>query len=193
MQKKTQNSDIQRLVLEKAAGFIAGRGPKGWSTAELAKACGLAKNTLYKIIGSKKELTEKIVLDQIDATTTLLNRIIQDSSGYRDAALQMMGEAPPFFARRPRVTFAEIFLEYPAIERKARDHQKASASRIIEFIQKGQSEGHIRSDVEPEFIYNLVQGIVDHYVRSGLTGQDLAAALAKAFTCLREGVRRGDW
>ncbi len=193
MKEKSQNSEIQTLVLEKAAGLIASRGPKGWSTAELAKKCGLAKNTLYKIIGSKEQLVEKVVLEQIDATTTILRHIIESSDGYQSAARRMLKEGPPFLARRPRVTFAEIFLEYPAIEGKALAHQKKAAAAIIEFIRQGQAEGHIRSDIEPEFIYNLHQGVTDHYVRSGLTGESLSEVLTKAFTCLREGIRLGDW
>ncbi len=193
MNNKTQDSQIQALVLEKAAGLIAARGPRGWSTAELARSCGLAKNTLYKIIVSKQELIEKIVLDQIDATTGLLGQIIRASDGYRETALRMLAEAPSFLARRPRVTFPEIFLEYPEIERKALDHQDRAAARIIDFIRRGQAGGHIRGDMEPEFIYNLVQGVIDHYVRSGLTGRELADSLTNALTCLREGIRVGDW
>ncbi len=181
------------MVLQKAAGLIARRGPKGWSTALLARECALAKNTLYKIIGSKEQLVEAIVLEQIDATTALLKTIIRQEGGYRPAAGRMLAEGPTFFAGKPRVTFPEIFLEYPALERKATEHQNKTAAEIIRFIRQGQTGGHIRGDVEPEFLYDLIRGIVEHYTRSGLEGRAFADALSKAFVCLREGVRLGDW
>ncbi|MBU2552498.1 MAG: TetR/AcrR family transcriptional regulator [Proteobacteria bacterium] len=193
MNVKAQKPEIQDLVLQKAAGFIARRGPKGWSTAELARECGLAKNTLYKIIGSKEQLFETIVLGQIDTTIELLKTIIREEKGYRSAALRMLEQGPFFLAERPRVALPEIFLEFPALEAKALSHQKRAAVEIIDFIRQGQDGGDIRSDVEPEFLYDLVRGILEHYTRSGLEGDSLIQALRKAFVCLREGVRLGDW
>jgi AcrR family transcriptional regulator len=193
MNIKAKKPEVQVLVLHKAAELIARRGPKGWSTAELAKACGLAKNTLYKIIGTKEQLVETIVLGQIDTTTHLLKSIIQESAGYRSAALRMLEKVPAFLAASPRVTLPEIFLEYPSLEGPAIRHQDAAASEIIAFIRQGQKNGDIRSDVEPAFLYDLVRGIVEHYTRSGLEGAALVLALRKAFICLREGVRKGNW
>jgi AcrR family transcriptional regulator len=193
MNNKVQKPEVREMVLQKAAEFIANRGPKGWSTAELARRCGLAKNTLYKIIGSKEQLFEAIVLGQIDTTTDMLKAIIRREDGYRSAALRMVEEGPSLLAERPRVTFPEIFLEYPSLERKALDHQTSAAAEIIHFIRLGQADGHVRDDMQPEFLYDLIRGIVEHYTRSGLTGDAFADALHRAFTCLREGVRLGDW
>jgi AcrR family transcriptional regulator len=193
MNIKAQKPEIQELVLRKAAGLIAQRGPKGWSTAELARVCGLAKNTLYKIIGSKEQLIETVVLGQIDATTRVLKTMIQQEDGYRSAARRMLDEGPSFLAERPRVTFPEIFLEYPAIARRALRHQEKSGAEIIEFVRFGQKNGDIRDDMPPEFLYDLVRGIVEHYTRCGLEGDALAHALRRAFICLREGVRIGNW
>ncbi|MFH1138167.1 MAG: TetR/AcrR family transcriptional regulator [Pseudomonadota bacterium] len=193
MNSKTQNPNIRDMVLAKAAGLIARRGPKGWSAADLAKECGLAKNTLYKIIGSKEQLVETIVLDQIEATTGLLTAIIQRENDYRSAVRRMIHDGPSFLSERPRVAFPEIFLEFPSIESKARARQKRAAAAIIEFIEHGQGNGDIRKDMAPEFLYDLVRGIVEHYTRSGLEGEPLAEALRGAFTCLSEGVRLGKW
>lgn len=193
MNVKAQKPEIQELVINTAAGLIAKKGPKGWSTAELARECGMAKNTLYKIIGSKEELVETIVLGQIDATIDLLKNIIHQAKGYRAAASRMFREAPGFLADRPRVTLPEIFLEFPALADKARKHERRAATEIMEFIRQGQKKKHIRNDMKPEFLSDLIRGIVDHYTRSGLEGETLSKALLKAFTCLREGVRLGDW
>jgi AcrR family transcriptional regulator len=193
MKAKVKNKDIQDLVLDRAAGLISKRGAKGWSMADLARECGLAKNTLYKIIESKEKLFETIVLAQIDVTTDLLKTIIRQKGNYRSVSLLMLKEGPALLAARPRVTFPEIFLEYPALKQKALEHRRQAASELIDFIKNGQKGGQIRADMEPEFLYDLVRGIVDHYTRSGLEGAALSEALSKAFTCLREGVRLGNW
>ncbi len=193
MRAKANNKEIENMTLETAAGFIARRGLKGWSMTDLARACGLAKNTLYKIVGSKEELVEQIALDQIEYLDNNYLRIIQNTDGYQSAARMMFAEGPKYIAKRPRILLPDVFVEYPAIKQKILEKQQQAASRVIEYMKVGQKEGHIRSDVDPEFLYNLLQGIIDHYVRSGFEGDDLTEALTKAFRCLREGVRLGDW
>ncbi|MBI9075968.1 MAG: TetR/AcrR family transcriptional regulator [Desulfatibacillum sp.] len=193
MNTKSENSEIQDMVMQKAAELIAQRGPKRWSTAELAKECGLAKNTLYKIIGSKEQLVETIVLDQIDMTTHMLKAIIREEDGYMAAAIRMVKDGPAYLSERPRVMFPEIFLEYPLLGQKAQKHLETAAAEILQFMRQGQAEGYIRKDAEPEFLYDLVRGIVEHYTRSGLKGASLSSALSKAFKYLREGIRLGDW
>lgn len=193
MKTKAQKPEIQALVLQTATDLIARRGPRGWSTADLARRCGLAKNTLYKIIGSRERLVQTVVLAQIDSTTGLIKEIIRREKGYRPAARRLLEEGPAALAERPRVTFPDIFLEFPGVGSMALEHQQKAAEEIIAFIRLGQAGGHIRGDMEPEFLYDLVRGIVEHYTGSGLQGGSLAHALRKAFTCLREGIRLGNW
>jgi AcrR family transcriptional regulator len=193
MRVKADKPEIQERVLQKAAQFFAKRGVKGWNTADLARETGLAKNTLYKIIDSKQNLAEKVLIEQIKVTTNLINRIIQEEGDYRLAARRIFDEGPVFLSKRPRVTMTEIFVEYPAIEQKVLEYQTEAASFVVEFIKKGQSEGHIRNDVEPEFLYDLIRGIVEHYTRKGLEQEYLTQVLIQAMGCLRKGVRLGDW
>lgn len=87
------------MVLKKTAGLIARRGSKDWSTAELTGECGLAKNALYKIIKTKEQLIETIVIKQIDATIGLTTDIIKREDDYKSAALRMI-ETGPFFFRK---------------------------------------------------------------------------------------------
>lgn len=193
MRAKADNPEIQERVLQKAAEFFAKRGVNGWNTFDLARETGMVKNTLYKIIGSKENLAEKVLIEQIKVTTDLINRIIQEEGDYRQAARRISKEGPVFLSKRPHVTMTELFVEYPAIEPIVLEYQAKAASLAVEFIKKGQSEGHIRNDVEPEFLYDLIRGIVEHYTRKGLEQEHLTQALIKAMGCLRKGVRLGEW
>jgi AcrR family transcriptional regulator len=190
---KIHDPEFRALVLRKAIELIVRRGVKGLNMADLARASGLAKNTLFKIIGSKERLIEAVVIYQMEHSLSLLTTIIREEGEYRAAAGRILEELPLFLAEGPRVPASEIFLQYPAIHRTAEEFQKKAATAVIAFIRKGQKEGHIRDDVTPEFLSDLIRGIVDHYSASGLRGEALKDALADAFHCLREGVRRGEW
>ena len=190
---KAENPDVIAKVLGLARELIRARGVRGWSMSDLAREAGLAKNTLYKIAGSKETLVERLVIDQLEGTLFFLVRIIDNEQDYRPSAKRIMAEAPRFLVGAPRLAFSEIFLEYPAIEKKAVQYRAETYQALKNFVRKGMVEGHIRDDVTPEFLMGLIQGIVDHYLSSGLRGEALREALIMAFRCLREGVRRGDW
>ena len=190
---KINNPELQSRILEKTLEFIAARGVKGWNTAELARETGVAKNTLYKMIGSKEKLVEQVVLAQMRFTNELIKKIIREEADYRPAIKRMLREAPAYLARQPRVALAEILLEYPSIAPKLLAYRQEVSDEIRSFILKGMNEGHLRSDVTPEFINSLLQGIIDHFTHSGLGRDELESALKSAFMCLREGMRLGDW
>lgn len=52
---------------------------------------------------------------------------------------------------------------------------------MIQFQQVSIKKGLVRDDVTPEFIFDLMRGIVEHYERRGLTGKAFEDALALAF------------
>lgn len=193
MKNKAGRKEIESMVLETAAGLISKHGFKGWNMEGLAHACGIAKNTLYKIVGSKEELVERIIMEQTEQTAEYFRAIILNSGGYREAARKLLEEAPRYISNRNWIMLSDVFVEYPSIRQKVIERHHQATEAIIGYIRMGQEGGHIRDDVEPEFLRDLVRGIIGHYVRSGLEGEALSRALTKAFTCLREGVRVGSW
>jgi AcrR family transcriptional regulator len=190
---KVNNPDIKSLVLRRAAELIANRTVKGLTMAELARLTGLAKTTLFKIVGSKEKLLEMVVLSQMETSIGLLATAIQEEGEYRPAARRIVKDHPAFLADSFRIPFTEVFLEYPALETTVGEARKKSTAVILDFIRRGQNEGHIRDDVSAEFLFDLSRAIVDHYTAAGLHGDTLKKALTDAFRCLREGIRKGDW
>ena len=190
---KAENPDVIAKVKDLAFELIHAKGVRGWCMSDLARKAGLAKNTLYKIAGSKEGLIERLVIDQLARTLTLLVSIIESEKEYRPAARRVLSEAPGYLAAAPRLAFREIFLEYPAIEKNTGQYREKANLALRDFLRKGMVEGDIRNDVTPDFLIDLIQGIVDHYLGSGLSGEALQDTLTKAFRCLREGVRQGDW
>jgi AcrR family transcriptional regulator len=193
LEMKTNKPEIRDLILDKAIEIIVQRGIKGLTMEDLASASGVAKSTLFKIVGSKEKLVETVVIDQIERSLSSLTAIIGESKDYRGTARRILKEHPLFLSDSLKVPAPEIFLEYPTIRKKVEQFQKRATSTVIGFIEKGQKEGHIRDDVEPAFLCDLIGAIADHYFASGLRDEALKNALIKAFHCLREGVRRGDW
>ncbi len=186
---KVHNTDIQKMVLEQTRQMIVAKGLKGWNMVDLAKQTGLAKQTLYRIIGSKEKIIERVVISQMEKTFGYLNRIVIESSDFSEFASRFIEDAPGFLSTVPRFTLPEIYREYPAIEKKANEFQRNITRPMLDFFKRGIAEGFIRDDISAEFIFDLARGgILEHYIRSGLTGEKLQGVLGLAFKCLYEGV-----
>ena len=185
---KVYNTDIEQMVIEQTLKLIVARGLKGWNMMDLANQTGLAKQTLYKIIGSKEQVIERVVFLQMKKTFEGVDLIMEESANYGEFIKRFIEIGPRYLSKVSRITLTEIYREYPAIEKKADKYKQKVYSTRIEFFQRGIDEGYLRDDITPEFLLDLVRdGILEHYIRSGFTGEKLEKALGLAFKCLSEG------
>ena len=185
---KVRNTEIQQMVIEQTLQMISTRGFKGWNMMDLAKQAGLAKQTLYRIIGSKEQVIERVVFFQMEETFKGVDLLMEESANYGEFIKRFIAIGPRYLSKVSRFSLTEIYREYPAIEKKANEYMKKVYSTRIEFFQRGIDEGYLRDDITPEFLLDLVRdGILEHYIRSGFTGEKLEKALGLAFKCLSEG------
>lgn len=186
---KINKTEIQSMVLDRAKDLITKRGLRGWNMADLARESGLAKNTLYKIVGSKEQLVENVVMTQMKTTYSYIIGVMEEEGDYIPAMTRLTENSPEFLVVNRRVILKDIFLEYPAIETKAAAYQAEALKTIADFMRKGMNEGLIRNDVEPEFLIDLVSGVIDHYTGSGQPDELVKKSMSTAFKILTEGVR----
>ncbi len=137
---------------------------------DLSREAGLAKNTLYKIIGSKESLLEQAVLTKMREDHAQIEAIIQEEKDYMTAVARMTECFADLVKNNFDYVIPSIFLEYPEIERKIRNSRKETLAALSAFIERGVEIGMVRDDMSPDFILDLVEGIVMHYYRTGLTG-----------------------
>jgi len=186
---KVNDIQIEERIFKKTHNLILARGLKGWNMDTLAKECGLAKNTLYKIIGSKETLLEKIVIRQLRKNLKIVDSMIQDAGDYSKISISIPKKFSRLVADFDKKALPLIYLEYPGIEKKAKKIMSDLASNLISAIRKGQANQTVRDDVEPEFIFEIIKAVSDHYVlRSNLEGTEFETAYTKAMLCLNEGI-----
>ncbi len=186
---KVNNLEIREMVVAKTLEMIISKGLRGWNMVDLAAQTGLAKQTLYRIIGSKEKVIEEVVISQMEYTFGGLDNLINENTDYITIGKKILEESPKFLSAFPRVTLPEIYREYPAIETKALQIQQKLSKRLISFIKRGMDEGIIRDDFKPGFLFDLMRGgVLEHYIRSGLTGTELQSTLQTAFSCFLEGI-----
>lgn len=187
---KFNDVNIEQKVLQKTADLILKKGIKGWNMDQLSEEVGLAKNTLYKIIGSKEVLIEKIVLKFIINVQKQLVSVINNEEEYLTAFQKIINLFPMLLNNFYTNSMQEIFIEYPSIEKSVQSHQDEITKNIINFIGKGIEEGIIKNDLTKEFIFEMFQALVLHFIKTGEKGEHLSKKLAVSFDCLIDGVRK---
>ncbi|MBN1573196.1 MAG: TetR/AcrR family transcriptional regulator [Deltaproteobacteria bacterium] len=188
---KVNDKYIEERILERTAELISRMGLKGWNMDTLASEAGLAKNTLYKIIGSKEELVERVAKRSIRSVQSRLVEIIDGEGEYVDILRRMITEFPILLSAVRADSMREIFLEYPAVEKGVRVHQDELTDRVLDFIETGIEKGILRGDVTAGFIFDLLRAIVIFHIGSGAgaVGDELSKRIGLSFDCLFNGLK----
>ncbi len=187
---KSSNDTIRDRVVRTVRELLHRHGLKGWNMDELAREAGLAKNTLYKIIGSKESLLEQAILSKMREDHAHIETIIQEEKDYMTAVARMTECFADLVKNNFDYVIPSIFLEYPEIEKKIRSSRKEILAALSAFIEKGVEIGLVRDDMPPDFIIDLMEGIVMHYYRTGLTGDRFEMSFQCAMDCLVHGLKK---
>jgi AcrR family transcriptional regulator len=185
---KVCNEVIRKRIIHTTCDLLRKTGLKGWNMDLLAHETGLAKNTLYKIIGSKEKLLEQVVISKMIQDLEHIDMIIQDEKDYMTAVNKMIEK---FIDLTKNNNFIpRIYIEYPSIEMKIKSKQSEIIASIFRFIRNGMDMDLVRDDLAPEFIYDLIEGAAMHYFRMGLVGSDFEKAFQCAMDCLVNGLKK---
>lgn len=186
---KINDRQIEQRIVERSAQIIFQRGIKGLNMDQLSAEVGVAKNTLYKMINSKEELIEKVILGYIRNVQAKVAGVMGEGLGYITALERMAGLFPELLNSLYADAMQEIFREYPSIEATVRAHRDEITGRIITFIRQGIADGVLRSDLTPELVFETLQAVVLHFIKSGAKGPELSGKLKLALSLLINGIK----
>lgn len=186
---KYNDKEIEQRVFEQVSDLLHKKGIRGWNMDRLSEQSGLAKNTLYKIIGSKEDVIEKVVLQQIHHIQSRLVAVMQSEDDYLSALECVITLFPELINTFYAEHMQEIFNEYPRIEKSVRRHRDEMTSNIIGFMRKGVGCGVLREDLNPIIVFDFFQAVVMHSMKSGLKRQEISEHIAVSFRYLLDGIR----
>lgn len=185
---KFNDKQSEQRVLDKTAELLSRRGIRGWNMDQLAAEAGLAKNTLYRIIGSKEQLVERVMLNYCRSGHLRIIKIIDREDGYMETLKSIVEEYPEHMNSLYADFFQEVFLEYPSLEKSVRSYRDEMTIRITDFIRRGIAEGELREDLQAESVFELLQAIILFFMQAGFKGPELSGRIREGFYCILYGV-----
>jgi len=186
---KANDSRVEQRIFQKTAELISRKGIKGWNMDQLAEASGLAKNTLYKMIGSKENLLLRVTIEHVKGVQSNLSEILADKRDYLSTLEAAAAIFPDLLNIHSTEQIREIFLEYPDIEVCVRSHQDDSTKVLMDFIQKGIDNGVLRDSIDAMQVYEILQAIILFYMKKDLNSEDRSARISTSIGYLMRGIR----
>lgn len=184
---KYNDQEVEEQIYDKVKNFLVTKGVKGWNMDMLAKESGLAKNTLYKIIGSKEKAIMNVILRDIVYLKNKLNNLLEASMASRniDNIINLFSE---LFVSTHGEYLNEVLLEYPGSGKKVQKSTKLMDEIVIKFLKEKIEQGVLKSDCDPSIIHEMLQGTTIYFIQLGYYGDDLSKRLKISYEYLLNGI-----
>lgn len=147
----------EQTILEAAITVLADR--PGASMAEIARAGGLARATLYRHFASRDELVRAIQAQAVAAGTEALD-VARLEQGSAVAAIRRAITALIGVGDRYRLLAGEAAVDPSALERRpeiVRD--------LLAVVERGQRSGELRSDLPAPWVLSTLAGLLVQALR----------------------------
>lgn len=155
---------------------------------ELARECGLAKATLYKIIGSKEDLIREIASEIFEVNIIKMlepYKVIEDPVR---ATNEFIDNYLDYAIAGQRILVQQIYKEYPLIEKYLEDRYSDEIRLVNRKYLEWQEEGIIHKSVNVKFCIDALQDLNDFYVKSSYSEEEIIERLRTSFRCMLRGM-----
>jgi TetR/AcrR family transcriptional regulator len=161
--ERSSRSDIAERILEHATKLFAARGFVGASLRDIARAVGIRKPSLLYHFPSKDDLRRRVLEQMLSHWNDVVPRILRAATSGQEQFDAIARETIAFFSENPdraRLLLREL-LDRPEEMRPLIElHVEPWARIVCDYIRKGQEQGRVHPDVDPEAyvvqIINLV-------------------------------------
>jgi AcrR family transcriptional regulator len=181
-------ADRRRHLVETAIRVFSEGSYRGTTTAEIARAAGISEPILYRHFASKRELY-LAALDHVwEKARAMWEQVLLGSTSVA-GGLEDVGRGH-FSVHDCKYQLAELWVqalgeaaEDPELKKHLRKHMREVHDFLVETIRRGQAEGSLHPDRDPEaeawvFMAGGLFGMVGR--RLGVLGDDEVARIRKA-------------
>jgi len=161
------SSEAKRAqIMQAAEKLFASRRFHEITTDDIAREAKVGKGTIYRYFPDKDELFFQTAMSGFDEMCDLLHRGAQEQEGFRSQILMACRQISQFFQRRRQLfrmmqaEEAPILWHNDDMRRRWLGNRSRLVSAMGQIIDKGVSEGLIRSDVQSTVLAQFLMGML---------------------------------
>lgn len=184
---KTGNQVVEKQIYDNVWTLLNKYGHKGWNMDDLARMSGLAKNTLYKIVGNKEALLAKVVFSVQDEYTAVLQQATKEDKPLQ-ALYSLTERIPLIFEKYDIASIRELLIQYPKLAAEYNEREERMTEALIALYEKGLEEGFVRKDIDVRFLSTLQRIVREQMIENAESAEEMAHNLKNALIIIIEGV-----
>ncbi|WP_461644045.1 TetR/AcrR family transcriptional regulator [Labilibaculum euxinus] len=185
---KSDKIEIQERVTKVAMDMMLKFGLKGLNMVELARECGLAKATLYKIIGTKEDLVREIAFEIFNVNIIKILEPYKSNNDPAKATQEFLDNYLSYAIAGQKVLIQQIYKEYPLIEKDVDEKYEDEINIVYGKYTEWQEQGLIRQDINVEYCIDALQSLNDIYITRHYSEEETINRLRAAFRCMIMGM-----
>ncbi len=185
---KTDKIEIQERVTHVAMEMMMKFGLRGLNMVELAKECGLAKATLYKIIGTKEDLIRQIAFQILDVNMLRILEPYKTKDDPVEVVKEFLDNYLNYAISAQKILNQQIYKEYPLIEKEVDDRFECEVKIVSDKLNEWQEKGLIRQDINVDYCIDALTALDEIYIMGNYSEQEAIERLRESFTCMLRGM-----
>jgi AcrR family transcriptional regulator len=155
---------------------------------DLSARAGLAKNTLYRIIGSKEDIIKEAVIEHIKDVQSSLYGILHSEENYSSRLKKALNIFPDLLNAVYSESFSCVFRDFPSVEATIINRRKEISKSIVDFINEGILNKELKKNLNAEIVFETFQAIVLYYLKSDYKPHEKKSKISDAFGIIMNGI-----
>lgn len=156
--------EIREQILAEATRLFSAQGFDGTSLKEIADAVGIRKPSLLYHFKSKDELRRSVLEKMLTHWNEVLPRLLKAVASGEDQADGIIREMVAFFAADPdraRLLVREVMDRPAEMNAMIATHVRPWTALVSNYIRKGQKQGRLHAEVDPEaYVIHVISLVV---------------------------------
>lgn len=185
---KSDRAEIQEKVTKIAMDMMLKFGLRGLNMVELARECGLAKATLYKIIETKEDLVREIAFEIFNLNIVKILEPYRVSDNPVEATRLFLDNYFSYAITAQKVLIQQIYKEYPLIEKDVEEKYQKEMQIVNQRYLEWQEKGLIRKDINVEYSIDALQALNEFYITGPFSEEEAIDRLRTSFRCMFLGM-----
>jgi len=155
----------KRAIMEATSEILLRKGSTHLKIEEIAKKANVSQVTIYNYFGSKKKLVRTVFKQHLNERLNIYKQLVSEERPFPEILRTIMMERKNYSNMLTGEELTEIYEEDSELKEFFEDlYHAKTIPLLLQFIQKGKEEGHIRNEISNEavlFYLDAMKTIID--------------------------------
>ncbi len=162
---KVNDSNVLDRIDDETLKLLSRHGVRGWTMDTVRASSGLAKDTLYRIVGSKEKLIGRVLIKYFSVYRDKMSAALSMDKELAAILRQNLMLLAELLQILPPERIHAILLEYPALDLQINNVMGEYSALLASFIDDKKRKGQIKAGVRSDLAVRIIQAFMRDTLR----------------------------